>query len=834
MKTKLKSPYLSPPWKRRLHPKLKILGFLAVFGFIASSAQAQSTAPAPASTDNSEKTAAKPAAKGSTLNTIVVEAVPLDQSIMPTARPFNSAYGLDFNIMDVPRNVTIISRTQLDAINIETVRDFSALTSSSYTRNNFGTPATPDIRGQSGDLYVNGMREGLTSSGSGLPIDFTAVESVNIVKGPANAVYGASQYVGGYVDLITKRPFFDKFQGSAELTVGTYRTWEQSLDFGGPIIKDELAYRVSYSGKEDGGYYQDQKDREQSGYLALSWTPKNLNYTLDFNAEYSAVNFTENYGYNRPTQALIDSGQYFTGTSPNTASVTPGGIGGLSQNARLENPSDGLSGTRANFQIIQSTQLEDNLKLVNNSFFQYNDYSSLDSYYYDEVLKDNISFENRTELHWDFDNVIGGGSSTPKNNDPKDIQLNNDPGLIFHNQVNTGVAEHYQSNVAYGDFASEDPNFWDMTGSPSNVHYPNPSGTHIPGEPGYYYFSPADGANTDSEAVSVGPFWQHHIDFTNQVALNYGARADVFFVDAKNPPGTVGPIVSSSTTQALGNFNVSPVYKPTSWLTSYFTYNYSQYTAAANGGGYTPEGSGNYWSSADYHRTAQLYETGLKFDLFNHTVFASVDAYIQNRIDSTQGSGSDHEFRRGIEAEINYQPNKEFLFTASYSLAHARTENPGYVNQLRPIDELPVVGGNVQGVDTGGVLAGYGKTPGVPEHTFNFLAQYQHSSGFGINIGLVATSFYNLSYDSEYTVTSDFSIYSGNTSPITKAATVVIPWQYTLNTSIFYKQPSYEIKLSFLNVTDQRNFSPVNAVYGNAEVMRDEPLQILGSVKYKF
>jgi len=43
------------------------------------------------------------------------------------------------------------------------------------------------------------MRIGFTSEGVGAPIDFNAVESVNIVKGPAPAVYGASQNVGGFI-----------------------------------------------------------------------------------------------------------------------------------------------------------------------------------------------------------------------------------------------------------------------------------------------------------------------------------------------------------------------------------------------------------------------------------------------------------------------------------------------------------------------------------------------------------------------------------------------------------------------------------------------------------
>ena len=73
-------------------------------------------------------------------------------------RSFNSVFGTDDNIVDVPRNVTIISRQQLSDIAISSVLDFSKLTSSAYTTTNFGAPANPSIRGQTADLFINGLR----------------------------------------------------------------------------------------------------------------------------------------------------------------------------------------------------------------------------------------------------------------------------------------------------------------------------------------------------------------------------------------------------------------------------------------------------------------------------------------------------------------------------------------------------------------------------------------------------------------------------------------------------------------------------------------------------
>ena len=243
--------------------------------------------------------------------------VPIEENIIPTSRPFNSVYGSDRSILETPRNVTIISREQLNAISIQDVRDFSKLTASSYTRSNFGAPTTPDIRTQIADLYNNGMRIGLSSNGNGLPINFNSVESVNIVKGPATAVYGASQYVGGYADLITKRPSFDKEKGDVSVTIGNYGIFRWTTDYNKPI-NDKMAYRVSYSGEESKGYYYDSKKKTQALYYALTHQVTQ-SHNAFYNFELFFADYTENFGINRPTQLLIDKGLYQKGLNQNPA-----------------------------------------------------------------------------------------------------------------------------------------------------------------------------------------------------------------------------------------------------------------------------------------------------------------------------------------------------------------------------------------------------------------------------------------------------------------------------------------------------------------------------------
>lgn len=169
------------------HLTLRLLALMAAAG-APTLLRAQET-PSPAIPATAEEIV--------TLDALEVNEVPIEQNILPTSRPINSVYGDSRSILDTPRNVTIISREQLDAISIQDVRDFSKLTSSSYTQTNFGAPANPTIRGQYADLFQNGMRRVVTSNGNGLPLNFNSVESVGINKGPATVVQGASFYVGG-------------------------------------------------------------------------------------------------------------------------------------------------------------------------------------------------------------------------------------------------------------------------------------------------------------------------------------------------------------------------------------------------------------------------------------------------------------------------------------------------------------------------------------------------------------------------------------------------------------------------------------------------------------
>jgi catecholate siderophore receptor len=764
-----------------------------------------------------------------------IDDVSIEENILPTARPFNPVYGSDRNIIDTPRNVTIISRAQLDAISIKDVRDFSKLTSSSYTRSNFGAPANPDLRTQIADIFVNGMRRGLTSNGNGLPVNFNSVESVNIVKGPASVVHGASMYVGGYADLVTKRPYFDRARGRIKATVGQYSQVRWHVDYGAPVGEDR-AYRLSYTGESSGSYYQDGKRDVQALYGAMT-VDFSEKYSIFLNGEFFWTNYTENFGINRPTQDLIDHDLYTPGVNNNPAPNAEGGyvdadgtpigfdnIGvpagdpaprsdtqnsawvvtgfpvtnrmdfgspvKIDRSKRLLRPGDDASGFNISLQAIQTFKMEQDRQIVNNTYFNYINRDTLSSYLYSEIIDPSWGIENRTEYRTYGD----------------------------RHQITTGVSFYYQRVTAYNDFFQEPANVWDLTQDAndiqiqSSVNYPNGS-VPVPGwegrvaTPGVF-----NGDTTDSTAFQVGPFCQYNWKISEQFYFLFGGRVDFLRVHIKDP---LKPsfILSADDTKSVSlvNTNGSLLYKPQPGMSFYATYNYSENPggSVSNGGGFgvleDGDGDGIYTiTESRLQQESTLWEAGLKSSMLEEKLFIGAAIFHQVRTNLNLDRSITEFDTKGFEIEANYQPNRNFYLTLAYSYTDSISSEPAFdVNNTSPF--LP---GQVPFF----FLEGEQSRQGVPDHLINGVSTYKFTDAFGISLGAVVTS----------------SIMNN------VAGTLVIPTQFNLDATLFYETKTWGARLALLNTTDQKNWSPPNQIYGGESIVAELPFRAELTIMYRF
>lgn len=829
--------------------------------------------------------------QGAKREEIIVNGVPPAENIMPTQRSNSSIYGLDLNVMEIPRSTTMLSTEQLQAVNIQDPRSFSYLTSSSFTDSAFGGPNVPRIRGQYGDIFYNGMRSPFTSTGYGAPLSFNSIETIDITKGPASVIAGPGPGVGGSADFITKRPGLQSEAGEASFTFDTLGVRRWNFDYSTPIIPGELAARVSYTGEDNESYFIGHFIDQQALYAAVRWLPSD-NYSIDFNTEAVVSNYEENVGVNRVNQQLIDSGLYlrgnplhgfqqrgpFTGyfTKPDgTTLVVPGlsaynaffgsaanpfvapyAVGspgnpyspayGILTMVRLGNPTvlddritiDETPGTSGhaflyNAQVIQKYDFNDNVSIENNTFFDYENRDNQAMYYYADSAKGSYAIENRTNLDLKFDLPITGG----------------DDGLTINNETNIGDSVRFSHINYIGNFSNENVSVYDLTGNPNNWFFaPNQqiSGDAFPytsadgrtqyGVPGRDF---TNGGNTvDSDFWDIGVFLEHRMVFTPELSLMLGGRIDFVQNHAEDPftplPffGFSVPAQHTTGWYGLENANISPVYKFAPWGTFYITYDFAQNTSGSAGDG----ALGTYGQVPDHtllQQTSKLYEAGLKFDLLNKTLFASGDFFYQERAIATGPSGltSSQAKINGIETEVNYQPERHFFATASYSYIRTRlSTNPGFYDY----PAMPGINVDGAGVFTQWLPGQHFNDPGVPQHVFNFLGNYRFDSGLGFRLGLQITGPF-------YTTASGWIDLAH--SPFVPQYIIRnhgfyqsprVPWQYTLNAAVYYDIGDYEFKLSIYNLTDQRNWEASYPFYGNDFILHSDPVDAEFSAKAKF
>ena len=826
-----------------------VLTFLAAGSFTLTGLRGQD---APPSNKPPTPNDASSADATSADRVIVQDILPVDR-VSPLERPISSVYGTDLSIQDTPRSVTAINSAQQRDLSIEQVTDFLKLVPDSYTNSQFGGANIPFIRGQAAEVFQNGILR--TPRSDGQPLSFNSVEAFDVVAGPASVVYGPSGNVGGYVNLVTKRPYFDDYHGFVSTTIGEYNLRRWQVDVGGPITKD-LAWRVSYQGEDSGSYYRLQGTETEDVYGAVSWTPSEK-FRVDFNAEFFEGDYDENTGINRPTQDLIDHGRYIQGTAvsqfdppgtlPSTnpdsrgflGVITPTGVTTINRRDGLFSPQDGDYGKNIQGQLDTTFTPNEYFSILNKAYFEdyQQDQVEISQRYYNDI-DESYNFEDRLEFHLNFDTPLGTkgvakteGKDAKGGDDksvvPKDAQI---PLLTLKSEINTGFSFRYIHVLAFQDFFNEYLNATDITTNPATFPIttnlfgvlPVPGDSHEFATPGGSYASglyPNSIQGTqDSNGYQFGLFYQHDLKITDQWSLLFGGRGDLIYeniTDPLPPPGFKA--ASDSTLQGLGAANASVTYKPVAWNTDYFTFNYNESAVNGNGGGFASF-TGNQLLPSDFHIQNYLYEGGTKFGLFKNTLFASFAAFYQQRSVTNEFGMTNEVDTRGLELQANYQPNKNFYgtFSASYLDAYEPNLVGESLSTRSVYDAFAAPTGTGIGSPNFLPLSTQAektyRLPGVPRFLLNAFAKYKFDWGGGVSAGVVATS----------------------PIPLSEEGDVKIPWQYTVNAAVFYEAKRFEARVDFANLTNQKNWTPSTPLFGGELVNANLPFQVYGSIRFKF
>ena len=793
---------------------------------------------------------------------VIVTGVTPDQSILPTVRPITSVYGTEQNIVDIPRDVSTITKEQVSFRQITSVDELGQFASGTYSASNFGAEGLPQIRGLFAEIYLNGQREHFYTNS--FPPSFNGVESIDIVKGPGTAVYGpASQGLGGYVNLVTKQPFFDGQHTEITTVIGdfygspdNYGRYQWELDNSGPLIKDKLAYRISYLGRESSGYYRNTSNNVQDIFAALTYLPT-TNLKFDLNGHYESAEFNEVAGFNRVTQDLIDNheyirGPYLPGYAPFVGVVDPGPDGSyadqkikLHDDQSLTAPGDSAAGTRFTGQLISALTLE-GLTIKNSTFGDTVESRKFSAYGFNEYAPSNVSIENRTEFQFNLDAPIIPARDLPNlGKDGKDTGTTSSGGLVFKNHFDAGFSFRYEHTRSYAGYINEPFSAYDISGKgPSPIYPPSvifgPERT-IPGMPGYYS-SDLFGVSTLTDYYQGGVFVQDDIDFTSWLNAIVGARVD--FISAQSGAPAQGPLVDPTqdfgtpgdpyssipetprdrTLIANGSYFGSLIYKPVKNGSVYVTYDRVDGTDSINDQGGIPfvrnaDGSTRV-AAGSLRQTSALIEGGAKVSLLHDTMFLAVAGYHQSRYQSDPVGNVSQISAHGIDVDFTYQPNKNFSVTSNFTWQAANYRSGVVYSQTGNYLDAYAAGVNVDGNAGTGVGSpnyttypkGDYRLPDTPNILYNayFIAQTDWGLGFGIGPQ----------------VTGDVNV--------NLQGTLVIPWQVTLNGFIFYKQKNYEVRLSFFNITDERNWMPPYTFANNDLIYPEEPFHMNATFKVRF
>ena len=99
---------------------------------------------------------------------------------LPSELRLDGAFGADRSLKDTPRAVTSLTPDLLERFGVTDLHDLSRVAPNLYGANTFGTASLPRIRGQFGEIFVDGLRRQGGNNGLGLPLSFNAFEQVSI------------------------------------------------------------------------------------------------------------------------------------------------------------------------------------------------------------------------------------------------------------------------------------------------------------------------------------------------------------------------------------------------------------------------------------------------------------------------------------------------------------------------------------------------------------------------------------------------------------------------------------------------------------------------------
>lgn len=738
---------------------------------------------------------------------------------LPNETPVDSGFGDASSMFDSNRAVTAISKALREALAIDDMHDVQKVAPNTYAAAGFGAPSLPTIRGQLGELFQLGMRRQGGNNGLGIPMSFNGVDEIAVVRGMAPVMYGSTQRTGGYLQLQPKRANLNQQQGEVNLSVGSWQQYQGQFDYNSVLNADSSALRISAEVVREDSFYDFTEYESDSLYLAYAHQ-FNSDVRLDLHAEFYQVDWTDNAGINRPTQALIDDGLYVTGQGrqangsnvPGAFSlVTPEALVDIPRSRVYTDPEDINNAQTYLIHGLLDWRIATDLDFSQRFYLQHLQREEIAQNSFVEIVDGATTFETRSEFRKAWQ----------------------DGGVTWF-----GANLRYNDVLGFSQFTTEADLPVDLLGPIENRRIPLTAAQQArlielrPGvfvSPGTQYDLNQDGAGdfnlsdtTDSTSYQWGLFAQHNYPISEQWQVELGLRADYYDVTAADPfaQQLTGNQVEDSYSDWLWGKHLSLRYEPSAGQALYVTWQQSDSTSNSLAGG-TVLGADQQINPLNFATENENIELGYKWQPLDSNWYLDLVAYNQKRsLRNRDGSNSGIK-ARGFESQWFYQVEQAWL-SLSYSYLDARFDDSAAFQDSRSVydafttDRPDLVAGTGVGAPNfASFPAANVRVQGLPDHTAALATGYRLNDAWQVGADLTFNSDYKLDY----------------------LDLVRIRDQFTLNiNAIWQLSEQSRVRFDVFNVTDEENWSPVfeGGYFGSTLVFPELPRHVEVSYRYSF
>lgn len=376
----------------------------------------------------------------------------------------------------LPMSVTGLVSEVWTKRGITHIQDAVKFLPGAHMRTVYGAYQRLEVRGfDVTPLMVDGVKdERFVPPGSSAPFpDFSSVESMELLKGPASVLHGQFA-TGGILNVVRKAPSQRRIL-NFRLLYGSYDNRQAMIDMGGALTH-ALRYRAVLNYADIEGYRRT-NDRRMAGYLALA-------YDL---GEYQALEFRggfnrDKYGTDIGLAPVMSADVY---NADGSLYLKKGeSLPGLDRRARYNNESDLFRNSGANASLRYRYVGSEAFRLNEAFTFTYdmNDYFSTEPLTY-------LSSSSPIYNHY-FDRTVGG-KTTRTYISLDSLELSGplkfgNRAYMYHNQLEANGRFRFGNGMKYEylagySFVGYMRNSFSSTRAPRNDRFNNTYGVYGPG-----------------------------------------------------------------------------------------------------------------------------------------------------------------------------------------------------------------------------------------------------------------------------------------------------------------------------------------------------------------